>query len=222
MKNIKFIFSIAVLFAASVSNGQTFNWGNLKPERPHIFNINASSDYALTYGIGYNYQLRSKLPIILNAEYSFPSGDNITDDFKTKIGGQIDWFQTGNFHFITKIHGIFRRYENDYARLLNFGSDLSGIVGYYKSNWFVAGEIGFDKAIVTHFRHSDLYKSNYPDIEDGWYEPATGGNFYYGIQAGYSKKKFDIYVKAGKLTEQDLKTAPLLPFYGQAGVNFKF
>ena len=222
MKNIKYFLSIAFLLPVFFSNAQTFNWGNASRDLRHIVNINVNSEYAVTYGIGYNYKLKSKLPIILNAEYSFPSGKNITDDFKTRIGGQVDWAHVGNFHFISKVHGVFRRYENDYARLLNFGSDLSGIIGYYKSKWFIAGEIGFDKAIITHFRHSDLLKSNYPDIKDGWYEPSTGGNFYYGVQAGLTGKKFDVYVKAGKLTEQDFKTSPMFPIYGQFGVNLKF
>jgi hypothetical protein len=221
MKNIKYLFSIALCLAAFASSAQTFNWGSLKKEQKHILNMNVNSEYGITYGIGYSYHLSFKLPIILNSEYSFPSGKNITDDFKTKIGGQVDLFQAGNFHFIAKLQGIFRRYENDYARLLNFGSDLSGTVGYYKKKWFVAGDIGFDKAIVTHFRHSGLYKSNYPDVKDGWYEPSTGGNLYYGIQGGLSGKKFDVYLKAGKLTEQDFKTSPMLPLYAQLGLNIK-
>ena len=61
--------------------------------------------------------------------------------------------------------------------LANFGSDLSSTIGYYKPKWFVATEVGFDKAIVTHFKHSDLFKEHFPDVKDGWYEPATGGNF---------------------------------------------
>jgi len=222
MKKIKYIFSIVVLFVAFASNAQTFNWSSLKKDQKHILNLNVNSEYGITYGVGYNYHLRSKLPIILNSEYSFPSGKNITDDFKTKIGGQVDLFQVGDFHFTAKLQGIFRKYENDYARLLNFGSDLSGTVGYYKKGWFVAGEIGFDKAIVTHFRHSDLYKSNYPGVNDGWYEPSTGGNLYYGVQGGLSGRKVDVYLKAGKLTEQDFKTSPILTFHAQVGVNIKF
>jgi len=222
MKKIKYIFSIVMLFVAFASNAQTFNWSSLKKDQKHILNLNVNSEYGITYGVGYNYHLRSKLPIILNSEYSFPSGKNITDDFKTKIGGQVDLFQVGDFHFTAKLQGIFRKYENDYARLLNFGSDLSGTVGYYKKGWFVAGEIGFDKAIVTHFKHSDLYKSNYPGVNDGWYEPSTGGNLYYGVQGGLSGRKVDVYLKAGKLTEQDFKTSPILTFYAQIGVNFKF
>src|SRR5262245_61484075 len=128
MKNIKYFFSIALLLAVYSSTAQTFNWNALNKEQKLIIDINVNSEYTVTYGIGYNYKLRTRLPVILNAEYSFPSGGNITDDFKTRIGGQIDWFQTGNFHFISQIHGVFRRYENEYARLVNFGSDLSAII----------------------------------------------------------------------------------------------
>lgn len=218
MKNTKFFFAILCSILAVGSNAQTFNWNKL--DRKHIINVGVSADYGLTYGVGYNYKLKAKFPIVLNLEYSFPSGENITDDFKTKVGAQVNWFHTGNLHFVTKVHGIFRRYQNDYTRLINFGSDLSGILGYYKSKWFVAGEVGFDKAIVTHFKHSEIFKSNYPVVEDGWYEPSTGGNFYYGVQAGISGKKFDVYLKAGKLIEQDFRTSPMLPIYGQLGVNF--
>ena len=111
---------------------------------------------------------------------------------------------------------------NDFVRLVNFGSDMSGIVGYYRPKWFVAGEFGFDKAIVTHFRHSKAYKDQYPGVVDGWYEPATGGNLYYGLQAGFSFRKQDIFLRAGKILTQDYKTTPMVPIYGQLGYNIKF
>jgi hypothetical protein len=108
------------------------------------------------------------------------------------------------------------------VRLQNFGSDLSGIAGYYRRQWFISGEFGFDKAIVTHFKHAKAYKDQFPEVVDGWYEPATGGNVYYGLQAGVSFKKHDVYVRAGKMLSQDFKTQPLLPLYGQLGYNIKF
>lgn len=222
MKSVKYIISVAVLMMTFFSNAQTLNWSSLSKEQKHIINLNVAAEHALNYGIGYGYKLESKMPIVLSAEYSFPSGNNLTDDFKTKIGGQTRLLQLNDFHFSARVQGVFRRYQTSYARLLNFGSDMAAVIGYYKPKWFVAGEAGFDKAIVTHFKHSDFYKQNFPDIKDGWYEPATGGNFYYGIQTGYSKTKFDIYLKAGKLIEQDFKTNPMLPFYAQVGINLKF
>jgi hypothetical protein len=160
--------------------------------------------------------------MVANIEYSFPSGNKIFDDFKTKIGVQIRWIEFHNFQFSTKIHGVFRRYENDFVRLLNFGSDLSGIVGYYRPKWFIAADVGFDKAIVTQFKHSEIYKEQIPGVVDGWYEPATGGNFYYGLQAGFSFKNQDIYLRGGQIITQDFKTKPLIPFFGHLGYNIKF
>jgi hypothetical protein len=171
--------------------------------------------------VGYAYQLKFKMPIVLHTEYSFPSGKNLLDDFKTKIGGQVRFYQTENIHFSAKLNGIFRRYQSDFVRLLNFGSDISATVGYYKSKWFVAAEAGFDKAIVTHFKHSNNYKDIYPLVADGWYEPSTGGNFYYGLQAGWSFNKNDIYLKAGKIITQNFETKPLIPFSVQVGYNLK-
>src|SRR5690606_25946338 len=112
-----------------------------------------------------------------------------------------------NIKVTVMLDGIYRRFENPLVRLQNFGGEMKGSFGYYKKNWFVAGEVGFDKAIVTHFKHSDTLKeNNYSDVKDGWYQPATGGNFLYGIQGGYSFKKSDITLNLGKVTTQDFKT----------------
>lgn len=222
MKKIKIVITIAVFFCQPTSIfSQTLNWKNLRKDQGHIFNINAGVEHGVIFGAGYGYQLQSRLPIVLNAAYSFPGGERLLDDFKTKIGGQVRFYKTGNVHFSAKFYGVFRRYESDFARLLNFGTDLSAAVGYYQSKWFVAGEAGFDKAIITHFKHSESYKALYPLAKDGWYEPATGGNFYYGLQTGYSFKKYDIYLKAGKIISQDFKTLPLIPFSVQLGFNWK-
>jgi len=200
---------------------QTINWKSLDKEQRHIVNINAGAEYGTTLGAGYGYHLKSKMPIVLNVEYSFPTGEKLFDDFKTKIGGYVRLYQVNNFQFSAKIQGVFRRYENSLATLVNFGSDMTGIVGYYKSKWFIAGEAGFDKAIVTHFKHSTVYKQNFPTVKDGWYEPATGGNFYYGLQTGYSFRRNDIYLKVGKVVSQDFNTSPSLPYYLQIGYNVR-
>jgi hypothetical protein len=219
----KLLLALASLMTMSFSfvNGQTINWNRIG-EVKHIANINIAAEHALNYGVGYSYRIKSKRPVLFNSEYTFPSGQNLFDDFKIKTGTQIRWWQSGNFHIASKFQGIFRRYNNDYARLLNFGADISATGGYYKRKWFIAGEIGFDKAIVTHFKHSDLYKSNFPRVKDGWYEPSTGGNFSYGVQGGLSGKNKDVYLKLGKLTQQDLRSSPMLPFYAQIGLNLRF
>ena len=201
---------------------QTFNWGSLQSNQLHVLNANTGIEHGIIYGVGYGYQIKNKfVPVVANIEYSFASGDNILDDIKTKLGVQIDLIEITNFHFTAKLHGVIRRYENEKVRLVNFGSDLAGVVGYYRAKWFVAGELGFDKAIITHFKHSDYYQEQYPGVQNGWFGPSTGGNFYYGLQAGLSFGKQDLFVRAGKILTQDFKTPPSYPFYGQLGLNFR-
>lgn len=220
MKKNQFIPALLFLLSSNIGFGQAINWNRIN-EQKHIVNINIAADYALNYGMGYAYKIKSKRPTLLNAEYSFSSGGKLADDFKIKTGTQIRWWQSGNFQVASKLQAVFRRFHNDYARLLNFGADLSSSAGYYKHHWFAAAEIGFDKAIFTHFRHSDLYKANFPGVRDGWYEPSTGGNFYYGLQGGWSGKNKDVYINFGKLIQQDFSTAPMIPFYAEFGFNLR-
>lgn len=222
MKHFKIVFIIVLLI--SISNhsfSQTVNFNNLKTTDRHLVTLHTGLDYGLVFGGGYAYQLKSKKPIFLNIDLSLPSGENTFDDFKTKIGGQMNYYQSKHFHFSAKVQGIFRQNENDYVRLRNFGTEVSGTFGYYKSKWFAAMEIGFDKAIVTHFKHSSIYKQIYPSVQDGWYEPATGGNFNFGLLVGYSFKSSDLFLKAGKVSTQNFSN-PTLPFYAQLGYTIRF
>jgi hypothetical protein len=222
MKTMKLIMSIAI--AICVTNktmAQNINWAGMNAKQRHIVNIHAGWDYGMVLGIGYGYQLNTKMPLVLHANYSFPSGKNLADDFKTKIGGTIQLYKAGDFAASARVEGIFRRYQNTDARLLNFGSEMSAIAGYYKKKWFAAGEFGFDKAISTHIKHSDSYKGNFPGAKDGWYVP-TGGNFHYGLQGGYSFKGSDINLKIGKTVSQDFKTTPIIPWYFELGFSYKF
>jgi hypothetical protein len=202
--------------------GQTMNWQSLKKEDKHVLNINSRLEYGLIFGAGFGYQLNTKMPVVLNLEYSIPSGKNVTDDFKSKIGGNVRLYHINNFQFSANIYGVYRRYETNLVRMKNFGSDFSGVIGFYKPKWFLAGEVGFDKAIVTNLKHSQAYRDVFPEVTDGWYSPPSGGNFYYGAQTGFSFKNQDIYLKAGKVITQDFKTKPTVPFFAQIGVNFRF
>jgi hypothetical protein len=219
------IFSLLAIFVLlnSTSNAQVLNWADTNKQNKHIINVNIGLRNGLQYGAGYGYKINNKLfPFVLYADYTALSGNMIFDDYKARLGGNIRWISYHNFQLSTGIYGVFRHYRNDFVKLGNFGSDMNVMAGYYRKKWFMAGEAGFDKAIVTHFRHSEAYKAQYAGVVDGWYETSTGGNFYYGLHAGFSFKHHDIWLKAGKSIEQDFKTRPLVPIYGQLGFNLKF
>lgn len=222
MKSIKYIILTGfVNLVAAVSFAQSINWKTLKPSQKHIVNLNLGFENSFGVGIGYGYHFNTKLPLVLNAEFSMPFGDKVFDDFKTKIGGQLNLVRANNFFATVKAYGIIRRYENDFARLINFGSEFSATAGYYKNKWFIAPEIGFDKAIVTHIKHSDLMKEYNPGVVSGWYIP-TGGNFLFGLQSGYSFNNSDVYAKVGKTISQDLKSNATVPLYFQVGWSLKW
>jgi hypothetical protein len=211
------IFLCSPVFVSS----QSLNWGRSINGHTQFLNIYAGAEHGFIFGAGYGYQLKSKIPIVLNVSYSFPSGEDLFDDFKIKAGGVIRLYQTGNIHFSAIVDGVLRRYQNELVRLVNFGSDISAIAGYYKSTWFVAAEARFDKAIVTHFKHTDSYREIFPMVKDGWYEPPSGGNFYYGLQAGISRRRADIYLKASKVVTEDFQTTPVIAFAVQLGFNLR-
>ncbi len=223
MKNINIYFIlVSIMIGMSSLNAQTINWGSLDITDRHIIHAHAGADYGGVFGAGYGYQIRNNFfPMVATIEYTFPAGEDLFDDLKTRIGIQTNWVEFHNVIVSTKINGVIRRYENDNVRLVNFGSELSSVIGYYRSKWFVAGEIGFDKAIITHFKHSENYSEQYPGVVDGWYGPSTGGNFFYGAQAGVSFGNHDLYIRGGKILTQDFKTTPTLPLYGELGYNIR-
>jgi len=223
--NIKSIIIIAAFsFFQNKIFAQVINWEHISKQNKHLLHVNVGAEYGVTAGLGYHHLIPiKKFPLWIGGELSLPAGNELTDDFKVRLGAQIRIAAFNHFQFSARVQGISRRYQNQSVTLFNFGSDFAGTLGYYKKHWFGSVEVGFDKAIVTHFKHSDWYKENiYDKVQDGWYEPATGGNFYYGLQGGYSMKKIDITLKAGKLLQQDFNSQPLLPFYGQLGANFRF
>lgn len=222
MKTLKItVLCLALTSFSDTTRAQTLNWNALDGAK-HIVNVNVGLDHSVSLGAGYGYRLNTKLPVVITGGFSSPSGKQALDDFKTKIGGQIVLLNTSNFAGALSISGLYRKLETNLVRLQNFGSEMKGTFGYYKPKWFAAAEFGFDKAIVTHFKHSREFRSEiYSDVKDGWYGPATGGNFYYGLQAGYSFKRTDITLNMGRVISQDLRTSPLLPFYLNLGCNVR-
>jgi hypothetical protein len=223
INNYRILLPLVLILSASTVKAQTINWASLTNEHTHVLNANVGVEHGVTYGIGYGFHIKTKLfPIVATTGLSFPSGNNLHDDFKAKAGAQIRLVEYRTLQFTANLHGVFRRQEQELVRLVNFGADVSGVAGYYRPKWFVAGEVGFDKAIATQFKHSNLYREQFAGAVDGWYEPATGGNFYYGLQTGFSFKRHDITLRAGKMLTQDFKTTPFVPYYAQLGYNVKF
>ncbi len=220
MKNT-IIAAIALLGMAASASAQSINWQAFNPEQKHMLQLQTGWDYGVTFGVGYARKFDTKWPVLANIEYSFPAGERLFDDFKVRIGGQVEVLRKGAFSATVKAYCPIRRYENTLATLFSFGGEFSGVAGFYSPKWFVAGEFGFDKAIATHIKHAQNALENYPGLQSGWYVP-TGGNFFYGLQTGFSLRASSISLKIGKMVSQDFKTEPFIPYFAQLAYQRRF
>lgn len=217
MKNSILIFSIIILSQVNI-NAQNINWQSVNEEQKTFAYINFGYDFGVTVRLGLAHKLKTSRPILLSIDYASPMGNDVVDDFKIRMGGQISIFEKSNFVASAKMYGVFRRHNTNLVQMSSFGSDFGTVMGYYKERWHMAAEFGFDKSIVTHLKHPQLIKEDYPAIVDGWFIP-SGGHFYYGIQGSKTiGKNVQLSLRVGATNAQFDDKDALLPVYMQLGL----
>ena len=213
---------VVVMAVAEVSYSQNVNWRSLREDQRNVVQFNFSYDFGVTAQLGYSRSFTLIKPVIVGLDCSVPMGSDLVDDFKVRIGGQIEIVEIDGFSATIKIASNFRRYQTQLVRIASFGSDFGVLAGYYRSTWYAAGEFGFDKSIATNLRHSDIMRANFPAIRDGWYVP-TGGNFYFGIQGGKTiGESLELTLRVGGTRSQMNDEGAVLPYYAQLGLGVKF
>ncbi|MCC7245161.1 MAG: hypothetical protein IT269_05755 [Saprospiraceae bacterium] len=213
----KHFFLFAALCCGTLSaNSQHLNWRALDSTQNQSVYVLAGWDFGTHAAIGYSHKVARKFPLWLYAEGSMPSGKNLFDDAKLKIGVQSELVHTGMFSVSVRLNSPIRRYENKLVRMVSFGSEVIGTAGIYGRKWHLAAELGFDKAIATHIKHLPEGLEIYPGAQSGWYLP-TAGNLIYGIHTGFAFGKNQISLRAGKFKNQGFDYAPFIPLYAHLG-----
>ena len=142
-------------------------------------------------------------------------------DFRARVQLRSSLLHLGLFRIVGSAAFVVRGTDNALHSAFNFGSDFTGNAGLYARGWFLAGEFGFDKAIITHITHSEWYRRNvFAGAKDGWYLTG-GGTYHYGAAAGVSIGRAEIAVRAGWLLTEDFNQLPT-PMYTSATVGFRF
>ena len=143
------------------------------------------------------------------------------NDFRARLQAYASVVEWRDVHLTGSATFLTRGTENLIYRGLNFGADLTGTVGMYRGGWFVAGELGFDKAVITHITHTDWYReNNYADAKDGWYLDA-GGTYHYGVAGGFAIGRAELVGRFGwQRTEKWNDLAA--PVYVSLGTGFAF
>ena len=163
--------------------------------------------------LGHNFQLAGEAGVV--------TAGVDARDFRTRVDVQSSILQWRSLRLIGNAAFITRGTENAIYRGLNFGADVTGTAGVYRPRWFAAGQFGKDKAVVTHIKHSDWYRSNYyPDAKDGWYLDA-GGTFHYGAVGGITVGRAELVGRAGFRRTEDFRDLTP-PMYASLGLGFTF
>jgi hypothetical protein len=179
-------------------------------------------DPAVITSVGYSYTTPIfSRPLQTSIEGGVVAAANGVDDFRARLQTGLavaEWKSvraTVNAAFVT------RGTKNTIYRAVNMGLDMGGTAGVYRRNWFAAGEVGYDKAIVTRITHTDWYRTNfYPDAKSGWYID-TGGTWRFGGVTGVSIGRTELSVRAGiPMTQRGKSIA--VPYYASVGVGRAF
>lgn len=217
MKYLLTLFSICSLGLARTQN---INWASTDKPQNNLLYVNFGYDYGVTTQLGYGRKLNTFKSMVVTADYSFPMGNSLMDDFKIRIGGQMPIYGFKNFQFSVKLNGVYRRHQTVLVSMNSIGSEIALLFGIYKPKWHLAAEGGYDNAGATHLNHSDKMKVIYPSIKDGWYS-STGGNFFYGIQGSKTiDEKIGLSLRLGATTARLKDQNPLIPIYLQLGAIY--
>ena len=208
----RFIIIPALLIVFSLRlYAQDLNWGQVRDQQNHFMAAKFGADYATVMGLSYGQRLPWKLQTFLAVDLSSSFGQDLLDDWKMRFSVQSELWHSGHLSLGVKPGFIIRRFDSNVARLFSTGVDLTATLGYFGAKWTFAAEAHYDQTLATNVKHHFL-QENYPGIYNGWIG-ATGGNFKFGGQLGYSFAENMLALKLGKAYARNFKDNPTLPFY---------
>ena len=211
MKNLLLI--VILTLVPVPAHAQHVNLGVLD-DTTQVATVTTGAEHGLVLGLGYaRVQPVAGRPIVVGGDLSLGWAEIDLSDFRLRAGALAPIVGGRSWKVIGGLTTTVRGTENDIARMTNVGVDVAVLAGRYARRGFVAAELGFDWAMATHVAHGDAYRMTvYSDARDGWYGN-PGGVLRAGLQGGVSLGRFDLVLRAGRLT--DATGAPAkLPFYG--------
>jgi hypothetical protein len=212
-----------VLLALLPMTSMHAQW-NLALQRPgtdHLY-VNAGLDPAVITSIGYGRTLSAfGATAQLFAEAGVVAGDADLRDFRARLGAQLELAHVGRVRLGGRASFVTRGTENRIFRSVNMGVAVTGSAGLYGRRWFAATEVGFDKALLTHLRHSEEYRVvHFPEAKDGWYLD-NGGTWGLGAMMGRTMGRSEAVVRVGVSRTQRWET-PSIPGYVVLGWGVAF
>ena len=94
---------LVVTAAAEAVHSQNINWRSLDENQRNTVQLNLGYDYGVTSQLGYSRSFTIVRPLVVGVDFSVPMGSTLLDDFKVRIGGQVELVETGGFSDLTRL-----------------------------------------------------------------------------------------------------------------------
>ncbi len=204
-----------------VSAHAQWNLARQRAGTDHLY-VTAGLDPAVIPSLGYGRTVSAfGVATQLSAEAGVVAGEADVRDYRARFTAQVQLAHIGRVRVGGRASFITRGTENRIFQAVNMGAAMSGTAGLYGQRWFAAGEVAFDKAIVTHLRHSDDYRAqSFPNAKDGWYLD-NGGTWGLGALMGRTMGRHELVVRVGVSRTQAWET-PTIPGYAVIGWGVAF
>jgi hypothetical protein len=219
--SLRIVVALVVSGLAARDVAAQWNVGRFGATRHQVY-VTFGLDPALVSSVGY-----ARVVPWLDREWQFGAEVGVVAaefdmrDFRARLSARTTVVRWRSVHLVGSAAFITRGTENSIYRALNLGADVTGALGLYRRRWFVAGEFGRDKAIITHITHSDWYREHfYPDAKDGWYLDA-GGTYHYGVASGMTIGRTELALRAGWQRTEDFNDL-VPPMYASLGAGVRF
>ena len=185
---IGFALAVSLLSLTRESEAQDINFARLESGENRM-HLSFGLDPALVTTIGYSRGIAlGNRAALVDLDIGIAAAEADFQDLRARIGFQTTLGQLGSWRIAGRGRLIARSTSNSIYDGVGFSADFTSYVGYYRQGWFVAGLIGYDRAIVMQIEHSDWYRENfYDEAVDGWYSCNAGvlhGGLATGIAAG--------------------------------------
>lgn len=102
LKNLVKLLLVAMALA-DAGYSKNVNWRSLRDDQRNIVQFNSGYDYGVTAQVAYNRSLSMFRPVVVGLDFSVPMGNVLLDDFKVRLGGQMEIVDLDGFSTTIKI-----------------------------------------------------------------------------------------------------------------------
>ncbi|MCT4664074.1 MAG: hypothetical protein N4A45_02430 [Flavobacteriales bacterium] len=224
MKNT-ITFFVFLAFTNSVIAQQINNIFAFRNDNKNSVSIHLEMDPALVGGISYsrvmNLSLGKSSKKILG-NIGWKTYQMNYSDFNINLSTTV--LNNTSFNMIVNIGA-----ENKFLKNTVHKANIQNIIvslmpGYFSDKWYMGIELMHKRLLGAYFKHTDYYRSIFPNVKDGWYNYE---NNYWNLSLNCGArmaKNWDMDLRVGYRMPSNFKSYKpyLIPYFVNIGINHRF